>query len=188
MGSRVCLKKAEDFYILGLWLADGYWWSSSFGLSASEPKLIKRFDRFLKRKFPKHSVKIRTYEVCKGQKRKKRAQHIYINSRAITREFLSYKTKKRLPIPKAFLPAYLAGRIDGDGSIDRKYRSGIRIAYGDKADAERDVLIFGKRNVSLYHYKAAKTWVIYLRKYFRDKIIPKAEKYSFKLLPRRDFS
>jgi len=183
VGSKVCLKSAEDFYILGLWLADGYWWSSSFGLSSSDPKLIERFGRFLKKIAPNCPLKRRIYEVYKNQKRKKRAEHIYINNRAITGQFFLYKQKKNFLIPNIFLPAYLAGRIDGDGSIDRKYRSGIRIAYGDRKDAEHDRLIFGKQNVSVYFYKTARTWVIYLRKHFRDKIINKVEKYSFKLCP-----
>lgn len=185
-GSKVWLSSAEDFYILGLWLADGYWWSSSFGLSSSDSRLIKRFSKFLKRIAPDSFLKRRVYKADGSQKRKKKAEHIYINNREITRQFLSYKKRKKLFIPKIYLPAYLAGRIDGDGSIDRKHRSGIRIVYGKKLEARRDVLIFGERNVSLYYYKTAKTWVIYLRKHFRDKIIPKARKYSFKLLPRRD--
>lgn len=184
MGSKVCLSTAEDYYNLGLWLADGYWWSSSIGLSSSDRRFLRRFSKFLKRIAPDSPLKRRIYKSDQG-KRKKRAEHIYINNRVITREFLSYK-KKKFSIPERFLSAYLAGRIDGDGSIDQKYRSGIRIAYGDKQDAERDVAFLGKDNVSLYRYKAAKTWVIYLRKHFRDKIIPKVAKYSFKLLPRRD--
>jgi len=183
VGSKVYLKSAEDFYILGLWLADGYWWSSSFGLSSSDKRLIKRFGYFLKRIAPDYPLKRRIYKIGRGQKRKKEAEHLYINNRAITRQFLLYKKKKNLFIPRIFLPAYLAGRIDGDGSIDRKYRSGIRIAYGDRRDAERDVLFFGKQNVSLYYYKAAGTWVIYLRKKFREQIINKVSKYSFKLCP-----
>lgn len=188
VGSRVCLSSAEDFYILGLWLADGYWWSSSFGLSSCDTKLIKKFSRFLKRIAPSCPLKRRVYKVDKSQKRKRKAEHIYINNRAITRQFLSYKRKKKLFIPKIYLSAYLAGRIDGDGCIDLKHRSGIRITYGDKDDAMRDVLIFGKKNVSLYYYQSARTWVIYLRKHFRQKILTEVQKYSDKLLPRRDFS
>ena len=183
VGSKVYLKSAEDFYILGLWLADGYWWSSSFGLSSTDKRLIKRFGCYLKKIAPNHPLKRRIYKIGKNQKRKKEAEHLYINSRAITRFFLLYKKKKNFLVPSHFLLAYLAGRIDGDGSIDRKYRSGIRIAYGDKKDAEHDVLLFGKQNVSLYFYKAAGTWVIYLRKKFREKIINKIAKYSIKLCP-----
>lgn len=187
MGSKVYLKSAEDFYILGLWLADGYWWSSSFGLSSSDKKLIERFGSFLRRIAPNCPLKRRIYKINKNQKRKKEAVHLYINNRAITRQFLLYKQKKNFLIPSHFLPAYLAGRIDGDGSIDRKYRSGIRIAYGDKKDAEHDVVIFGRQNVSLYFYRTARTWVIYLRKHFRDKVINKVEKYSLKLCPVETF-
>lgn len=185
MGSRDWPTTIEDYYILGLWLADGYWWSSSIGLSSSDFRLIKRFRVFLRKQLPDVPIKVRVYKPAKNQKRKKIAKHLYVNNRMLTRLFLSYK-KKQFNVASKFLPAYLAGRIDGDGSIDFKYRSGIRIAYGDRKDAKRDVVIFGRSNVSLYQYKTAGTWVIYLRKDFRDKILPRVEKYSVKLLPRRD--
>lgn len=183
VGSKVYLKTAKDYYFLGLWLADGYWWSSSFGLSSTNPELIRRFSSFLQKIAPDLSLKRKVYQPNKRYKQVKRAEHVYINSRAITREFLLYKKKKKLLIPKNFIPAYLAGRIDGDGCIDLKYRSGIRISYGKKYDAKRDKLIFGKENVSLYRYQAAGTWVIYLKKHFRKQIIPKTKKYSLKLCP-----
>ena len=82
-----------------------------------------------------------------------------------------------------FSPSYLAGRIDGDGHIDTKHRSGIRIAYSSKEDAERDQRLFGIANVSLYQYKTAKTFVLYLRKNYRDQILQKIKVYSVKLAP-----
>lgn len=185
MGSRVWPKSAEDHYILGLWLADGYWWSSSVGLSSSDPRLIERFRAFLTRKAPNSVLKTRIYRPISGQKRKKVAFHIYVNSRPLTRLIFSYK-KGTLVIPKVFIPAYLAGRIDGDGSIDIGNRTRVRITYSDRDDAERDAKVFGKANVSLYHYMAAHTWVLYLRKKFWDKVLPKVKRYSVKLLPRRD--
>jgi len=185
VGSKVWLNIAEDYYILGLWLADGYWRSSSIGLSSSDSRLIGRFRTFLRRIAPNSSLKKRIYQPIIGQKRKKIAEHLYVNNRPLTRLFMSYKEKNFL-VPDRFLPAYLAGRIDGDGSVDNKHRSGIRIAYGSKSDAERDLGILGRDNVSLYYYKAANTWVIYLRKNFCDKILAQVQKYSVKLLPRRD--
>ena len=82
-----------------------------------------------------------------------------------------------------FSPSYLAGRIDGDGHIDTKHRSGIRIAYSSKEDAQRDRKMFGDTNVSLYQYKTAKTFVLYLRKNYRDQILQKIKVYSVKLAP-----
>lgn len=183
VGSRFILRTAKDYYFLGLWLADGYWWSSSFGLSSTDPRLIKRFAGFLRRIAPECSLKRTIYEPNEKYKQVKRAEHIYINNRPLTRQFLSYKKKEKLLVPKSFVPAYIAGRLDGDGCVDLKHRSGIRIVYGNKTDAKRDVLIFGKENVSLYKYQTARTWAIYLRKHFRNQIFPKVKEFSIKLCP-----
>jgi len=37
------MKEKIDPYILGLWLADRYWWGSSVGLSNTDERLILRF-------------------------------------------------------------------------------------------------------------------------------------------------
>ena len=76
-----------------------------------------------------------------------------------------------------------AGRIDGDGHIDTKHRSGIRIAYSSKDDALRDQKLFGETNVSLYQYKAARTFVLYLKKNYRQRISKEIKKYSVKFAP-----
>lgn len=185
VGSRVWPKTAEDFYILGLWLADGYWWSSSIGLSSIDLRLIGKFESFLRDNFPDCSIKHKIYQPDGRQKRKHIAHQLYINNRAFVRSLLPFKVKS-FTIPDKFLPAYLAGRIDGDGSIDKGSRLRVRIAYGNQADAERDGVFFGKANVSLYHYESAGTWVLYLRKNFWNKVLPQVQKYSVKLLPRRD--
>lgn len=182
MGSKFFLRTTEDFYILGLWLADGYWRSSSIGLTSVNPLLIKRFKKFLKREAPNSLIKERIYEVNKGDKRKQTAVQVYVNNRPLTRLFMALKTGK-LDIPHRFLLAYLAGRIDGDGCYDTQYRSGIRIAYSSKKDALRDRSLFGSANVSLYHYLSAGTYVLYLRKSYRDKILKELEKFSVKLAP-----
>ncbi len=182
VGSKNFFISAEDFYILGLWLADGYWRSSSVGLTSVNPLLINKFKRFFENKFPEKSIKERIYEVDGISKRKQKAVQVYINSRPITRLFMSYKSEN-LSIPPRFLLAYLAGRIDGDGHVDAKHRSGIRIAYGTQFDAKRDQLLFGTNNVSLYEYKAAKTYVLYLKKAFRESIGATLQLYSLKLAP-----
>jgi hypothetical protein len=96
--------------------------------------------------------------------------------------FMSTKTGV-LSVPHKYLPAYLAGRIDGDGHIDTKHRSGIRIAYSNFDDAFRDQIMFKKSNTSLYHYLAAGTYVLYLKKHFRDEVFSKLKLYSVKLAP-----
>ena len=183
VGSKDFLSTAEDFYMLGLWLADGYWRASSVGLTSVNDRLIQRFKRFLSRIDPLSSIKMRCYQPKAGEKRKQIAWQIYVNNRALTRTFLRFKTN--LPsIPAHYIPAYLAGRIDGDGHVDAKHRKGcIRIAYGTLFDAERDQQLFGITNVSLYQYTAAKTFVLYLRKSYRDRVVPKAALYSIKLAP-----
>lgn len=180
VGSKFFFRTAEDFYILGLWLADGYWRSSSVGLTSVDCQLIDKFSKFLIRVAPDHSIKKRVYLVDGISKRKQTAIQIYVNSRSLTRLFIATKTEA-LYVPSKYLLAYLAGRIDGDGHVDTKHRSGIRIAYSSKEDALRDLYMFGETNVSLYEYKAAKTFVLYLKKHYREQILQEIAKYSIKL-------
>lgn len=182
VGSKFFFKTAEDFYILGLWLADGYWRSSSIGLTSVNLKLIDRFTEFLIRVTPNHTIKKRIYPIKEGEKRKQTAIQVYINNRPLTRLFMSIKTGE-LNVPPQKLLAYLAGRIDGDGHIDTKHRSGIRIAYSSNEDASRDQKMFGETNVSLYQYTAARTFVLYLKKHYRNRIAKAIKKYSVKLAP-----
>lgn len=182
VGSKFNFKSAEDYYILGLWLADGYWYSSSIGLTSVNSRLIDRFTKFLFKINPNFKIKKRTYKPNGINKHKQIAIQVYVNNRPLTRLFMSMKTGV-LKIPSKHLLAYLAGRIDGDGHIDSKYRSGIRIAYSSNEDALRDQLLFGETNVSLYQYKTAKTFVLYLKKHYRDIILSKLKLYSVKLAP-----
>lgn len=182
MGSSV-FKNDKDYYILGLWLADGYWWSSSVGISSTSKIILSRFEKFLRKVCPTHPIKEHIYKPGKGQKRRLVAKHLYVNCRPLTRYFMSWKSKEKLVIPVKFLPAYFAGRIDGDGHVDKKHRTGVRIVYGTKIDALRDFLLLeklGEKPASLYEYKAAKTWVLYFRRNFLRKVTPKIAKYSFK--------
>lgn len=183
MGSRI-LSGAKDYYCLGLWLADGYWWSSSIGISSTNTDLIFEFRKFLSRQVPDREIKERIYLPKIGLKRKSISKHVYVNSREFTRFMQGFKQAESLPIPKRFLSAYFAGRIDGDGHVDRKYRCGIRIAYSCKEDAKRDLQLLSLLNdnpASLYHYIKANTWVLYFRKAFLKKVISKYAKYSYKL-------
>lgn len=111
VGSKFIFQTAEDFYILGLWLADGYWRSSSVGLTSVDSHLIDRFAKFLLKMAPSHSLKKRIYPVKEGIKRKQEAVQVYINNRPLTRLFMSTKTGD-LQVPYQYIAAYLAGRID----------------------------------------------------------------------------
>lgn len=176
---------SDDYYCLGLWLADGYWRASSIGLTSISEQLIARFSKFLQKISPNHQIKMRTYI---SGKRKHKAFCVYVNDRKMTRLFMSLKTGE-LNIPSEKLIPYLSGRIDGDGHYDQKHRTGIRIAYGNMFDAQRDlqlILKFEENSASLYVYKHAGTWVIYLRKIFLQKYLSSLCLYCIKLLPRRD--
>ncbi len=184
MGSLNLFKTAKDYYCLGLWLADGYWWSSSIGLSSTSNIFLARFRTFLKKVCPTHPIKERVYKPKEGYKRKLIAKHVYVNSRPLTRDFMEIKHKSKLAIPLKFIPAYLAGRIDGDGHVDRKHRTGIRIVYSNKEDAVRDLDLLKKLQdnpASLYQYEKANTWVLYFRKSFLNNIQPEIAKFAYKL-------
>lgn len=182
VGSNFSFKTSKDFYILGLWLADGYWRASSIGLTSVNLQLIDKFEKFLTKVAPSHPVKKRFYQPTGENKRKQIAVQVYINSRPLTRLFMSMKTGK-FHIPSQHILAYLAGRIDGDGHVDTKHRSGIRIAYSSKEDAIRDQELFGQANVSLYQYTAARTYVLYLKKRYRDQILKSLRIFSIKIAP-----
>ncbi|OGM11356.1 hypothetical protein A2V80_02370 [Candidatus Woesebacteria bacterium RBG_16_39_8b] len=178
------LKTARDYYCLGLWLADGYWRSSSVGLSSTNDHLHSIFIPFLKKMCPTHIIKEHVYFPNTGEKRRLKARHVYVNSRPFTRYMMNFKKIPHLKISNKFLPAYFAGRIDGDGHVDSIHRSGVRIAYSNKEDAIRDMDLLKKLDeepASLYRYEQANTWVIYLRKKFLDKIKPSMARYSLKL-------
>lgn len=183
MGS-FSFKNNQDYYCLGLWLADGYWRSSSVGLSSTNEIFLARFERFLMKMCPTHPIKEHVYYPGSGEKRKLVAKHVYVNSRPLTRFFMDLKNVPALNISKKFLPAYFAGRIDGDGHVDLKHRSGVRIAYSNKFDAVRDLnllKILDEEPASLYRYEKANTWVLYLRKKFLEKVKYQIAKYSLKM-------
>lgn len=182
VGSKFCFKTAQDFYILGLWLADGYWRSSSIGLTSVNPELIAKFVKFLRRVAQNSPIKMRIYQPDGRSKRKQIAFQVYVNNRVLTRLFMATKTEA-LHVPRKYRLAYLAGRLDGDGHVDNKHTSGIRIAYSNKDDALRDQNLFGITNVNLYRYKSAGTYVLYLKKSYRDRILPEIKKHSTKLAP-----
>ena len=171
----------KDAYILGLWCADSYWWSSSVGLSNTDPDLIGMFRKFLKRFFPENRIKFNR-------------NHLFVNSRPLLREFISAKNSPdKLRNTKA-IRAYIAGRFDGDGSIDKNLRNDCRIVYTRKSEAEIDKGLLkriGISNVRVYYYKTAKTFCLYISRYEAKKFLESILPYSLKLqklvpAPRRD--
>lgn len=172
----------EDAYILGLWCADSYWWSSSIGLSNTDKDLIQRFQKFLLKIFPRDRIRFNR-------------DHLFVNSRPLLREFSNARTQlEELMKRKEIIKAYFAGRFDGDGSIDKNLRSDCRIVYGNRKETELDQKLLtriGINNTKIYYYKTAKTFVLYISRYEAEKFISNILTYSTKLqklvlVPRRD--
>ena len=171
----------KDAYILGLWCADSYWWASSIGLSNTNPDLIGAFRKFLTRLFPKDRIKFNR-------------NHLFVNSRPLLREFLSAKDRLDELIDKENIRAYLAGRFDGDGSIDKNLRNDCRVVYSKRKEAETDRELLkriGVENVKIYYYKSAKTFCLYISRYEAKKFLENIMSHSLKLqklvlVPRRD--
>jgi len=171
----------KDAYILGLWCADSYWWSSSIGLSNTDSDLIMVFRKFLKRFFLGNRIKFNR-------------NHLFVNSRPLLREFISAKNRLDDLKDTKIIRAYLAGRFDGDGSIDKNLRNDCRIVYGRKSEAEKDKEFLKKidiSNVKVYYYKTARTFCLYISRYEVKKFLESISPYSVKLqklvlVPRRD--
>lgn len=162
---------AEDAYILGLWCADGYWWSSSFGLSNTNNKLLSRFRNFFLKHFKAERIKFND-------------NHLFVNSRPLLREFRSARDNILSLKNKLVLSAYFAGRFDGDGSVSKDLRSDCRIVYSNEKEVKIDrVLIkrIGITKTRIYYYESAKTFCLYISRFqakeFLDKILP----YSVKM-------
>lgn len=177
----------KNSYILGLWCADKYFWSSSVGISNSDPALVKKFITFFRRYFSKDRLRLRIYcppgcsneidckvldEVerthIKKYEAKKASQvgyHLYVNSRPLLRDFVAAERKLReIKQPKTINP-YFAGRFDGDGSINKDLRSDCRIVYSNEEKARIDeklVSRIGIKKKKVYNYKSANTFCLYI--------------------------
>ncbi len=189
-----------DPYIIGLWGADGYSRTSSIGLTSIYPKLIQRFRDFLLNFFPIQRLHLRVYlprslqtynhslltsnvRICSIQKAKHPAYHIYVNCRPFVRAFLAKVKEATLASEK--IPAYFAGRFDGDGSIAKDGQKDCRIVYTTHNEALFDQTLIHQWNssiqTSLYHYKSARTYVLYVRKSSVKQFIDAIRQYSSKL-------
>lgn len=103
------VRDAEHAYAIGLWCADGYWWSSSIGISNVEPELVIRFGSYLRTQFPRNRLRLRIYEVDGSDDRvlaltdrisirppskmKRTAYQLYVNSRPLVRAFFSLRER-----------------------------------------------------------------------------------------------
>jgi hypothetical protein len=188
---------AKDAYALGLWCADGYWWSSSIGLSNADPDLIIRFGEYLETRFPADRIRLRVYRVpsidpdprvlllsgsvsiCPAFKMKRTCYHLYVNSRPLLREFKSLRENIEL-MPGSLVAPYIGGRFDGDGS----WGTTPRIAYTTAPEAEKDRELLSRLGVnwtSVLHYERAREYCLYLHKREWEKFIRLVSPYSWKL-------
>jgi len=175
-------KSTEDYYILGLWCADGYHWTSSIGLSSIDRALIQKFREFLLKLFPKERIKL--YQYTTG-KRKYIGYKLYVNCRALLRIFKAFKdnSERKLKDVEA-IKAYFAGRFDGDGCISRDLKRDCRISYGNYQDAKLDYDLLDKIgivNSKLYRYRTSNTYVIYISMKDVSNFLEGISKHSIKL-------
>ena len=162
----------KDAYILGLWCADSYWWSSSIGLSNTNKELIERFKSFLLGKgFPKDRIRYSR-------------DHLFVNSRPLLREFVAAKKMLRKMKKEEMICAYFAGRFDGDGCINQDLRKDCRIVYGTRAEAEFDQKLVRKLGIiqtKVYYYRTSSTFCLYVSRYITKEFIKRILSHSLKL-------
>jgi hypothetical protein len=172
------VRDAEHAYALGLWCADGYWWSSSIGISSVEPELVVRFGNYLMTELPQDRLRLRIYEVGEPDgrvlaltdkisrrpafKMKRTAYHLYVNSRPLVRTFFS-KRERLEEVPDGFLGPYFAGRFDGDGC----WGDTPRIAYTSREEAVTDAKLLVRAGIcrtSVLFYEKANEYCIYVQR------------------------
>lgn len=174
-------RSAEDYYILGLWCADGYHWTSSIGLTSIDLSLIQKFRNFLSELFPKDRIKLDQYNTGK---RKYVGYKLYVNCRPLLRIFKEFKDNGERKLDIEVVGAYIAGRFDGDGCISKDLKRGCRISYGNYQDAKLDYNMLpgiGITSSKLYRYRTSNTFVIYISTKDVDKFKKHISKYSVKL-------
>lgn len=176
-------------YILGLWLGDKYWWSSSIGLTNTKLQLIQKFRKFLESlNFQKERIKlsvytrngrlkskdkqllsrllqlpeknIKPYKLYKG---KRIVYILYVNSRPLKRKFeeASKNLESLINSPESLFE-YLSGRIDADGNFEWN-KNRIRIGYTTKDEAEKDAKIISKivqETPKISYYSDANEWIL----------------------------
>lgn len=156
--------------------------------------LIDRFRTFLENLFPKERIKERRYvpltedashhqNIYKMRLAKHTAYQLYVNSRPLVREYRKLRYSAKMIVSMEFIPAYFAGRFDGDGSVAHDHRSDLRITYGHREEAENDQALllrigfFGK----VYQYKKAKTFVLYVGRDQAERFLTTLAPHSSKI-------
>lgn len=206
----------QDAYILGLWCAEKYSWSSSIGLSNTAPDLLEKFASFLRKLFPVERLKLRIYYPTKvdwkidkkilalvggvikrpNKNAKKIGYHLYVNSRSLLREFMAAESRLNNLKDTKTIRAYMAGRFDGNGSIDKNLQNDCRIVYTRQSEAKIDKRLLkriGVNNTKIYYYRTSNTFCLYISRYETNKFLKSIFSYSLKLqklvlVPPRDLT
>lgn len=184
-------KSLGDWYILGLWCADGYHWTSSIGLTSIDRALIAKFRTFLLGLFPESRIKLHQYTTGK---RKYVGYKLYVNCRPLLKIFKEFKKSSARGMSDGeAIAAYMAGRFDGDGCISRDLKRDCRISYGDSDDARLDADLLKKMGIApkTYWYRTSHTFVLYIPRSDTATFTERIRTYSVKLQklvlgPRRD--
>lgn len=196
---------SESAYIVGLWCADGYHRTSSLGLTTVTKVLADRFVHYLGNLFPKERIKWQIY-YPPGQKPVGmnlpmqplgKAKHLvyrpYVNSRPLLRLFQNVEQHIG-ELALQYIPAYFAGRFDGDGCVNKNLRNDLRITYSNKSEAEVDQKLLAKfkgYTTRVYYYRMSHAYNLYVSRYDATHFLQTIAPYSVKvqsLLPRRDLA
>jgi intein/homing endonuclease len=117
--------KILNSYILGLFRADGYTRTGTFGVTNRNPEILKRAGAILS-----------NFGQAKWIADEKGPLRVYVSSRPRKREFdrIMQQTERKLTQNKNLIAAYFAGKYDGDGSYWKKERLRFKITYGKPKD------------------------------------------------------
>lgn len=114
---------------------------------------------------------------------KRISYHVYVNSRPLVRLYeQGRKEVNNLQIE--YIPAYFAGRFDGDGCVNKGLRSDLRISYGRELEAYTDqkiLLRIDDLQTRVYRYRTSNTYVLYVYKGSAQKFLSAIFPYSIKL-------
>lgn len=187
------LKTKDDAYIVGLWCADGYHRTSSIGISNTDTDLVEKFREFFLKFLPMERLKLRIYHPDKFKRRTK-AYHLYVNSRPLLRRFREFKDNVTRFIKGDFIPPYMAGRFDGDGSVAKDFYCDCRIVYGSLGEAKNDLALMkllGFQKMKIYDYRTARTFCLYFSRLETERFLSLIYPHSVRLqksvfAPRRD--
>ena len=110
------------------------------------------------------------------------AYQLYVNSRPLLRYFRIARQDPQRFLNGQTIPAYFAGRFDGDGSVAADSRSDLRIVYGTADEAGRDAALLARIGITpkVYAYKKARTFALYVSRYDAERFLSSIREYSLR--------